>query len=211
MKHLRLLSCLLSSAICTFLGASEVQELSPGLGYLRIHSIVQEREAIKEALHQSRPLVLDLRQTVDERDAGETLRSEFNSQTTKPLLYVLVSPATSVPVAGAIVASTTRLVTLGVKGSHPEPQVVVLQSADDDRKAYDALAAGTALADLISGKVDKERYDEASLVQEFKGGNHDARPPEAVSAGNATAPARLTDRVLQRAVHLHRALQALKR
>lgn len=219
MNPLRPLICLLSCVLCALVGAAEVQEISPGLGYLRVHSVVQEREAIKEALHQPRPLVLDLRQTADERDAGETLRLELNSQPAKSPLYVLVSPTTPAPVADAVAASTTRLVTLGVKGAHPEPQVVVQQSADDDRKAYDALATGTALADLISGKVEKERYDEATLVQEFKGGNHDARPPapgqtdgsSTASTGAASPSARLTDRVLQRAVHLHRALQVLKR
>ena len=47
-------------------------------------------------------------------------------------------------------------------------------------------------------------------MKEFKNGNHDARPPEGNADGTKTPPP-LTDRVLQRALHLHRALQALKR
>ena len=193
------------------LSAAEPVELAADLNYLRIHSIVLEREAIASALLKPRALVLDLRYPLDERDAGETLRQELATHPAKPRLYVLVSPATPVPVVGAIASGQPKLVTLGVKGARPEPQVVVLQSAADDRRAFEALTQGTALADLVSGKMDKERYDEAALVLEFKNGVPDPKPPE---AGTATAPEkapRLTDRVLQRARHLHRALQALKR
>lgn len=221
---------LFCSLLCPLIRASEVMALSADLGYLRVHSIVQERGTIQEALQQSRALVLDLRRPLDERDAGETLHQELASHPAKSRLYVLVSPATPVPVVGAIAANSARLVTLGIKGSQPEPQVVVQQSAEDDRKAYDALTAGSTLADLVSGKIEKERYDEASLVQEFKNGNHDARPPavpalrspeseggspaegsEATQTKGNGSPVRPTDRVLQRAMHLHRALLALKR
>lgn len=207
--------CLLSSG-----SAAEPVELGPDLGYLRVHSIVEEREAITTALIKFRALVLDLRYPLDERDAGETLRQELATHAAKPRLYVLVSPATPVPVVGIIASSPVRwLVTLGVKGSRPEPQVVVQQSAEADRAAYDAIAAGTALTQLTSGRIEKERFDEASLVQEFKNGNHNAHPPVTGQAKGTEAPVgpagsqaeRLTDRVLQRAVHLHSALLALRR
>lgn len=218
MKHiLRLFSviCLLSSV-----SAAEPVELGPDLGYLRVHSIVGEREAITTALLKHHALVLDLRYPLDERDAGETLRQELTSQPAKPRLYVLVSPATPVPVVGVIASSPVRwLVTLGVTGSRPQPQVVVQQSAEADRTAYAALAAGATLDQLISGRIEKERFDEASLVKEFKNGNYDAQPPalDRVSgvppgaAKTGESAAVRPDRVLQRAVHLHRALRALKR
>lgn len=222
MRRLLVLTCLLCSGLCSpaRARAAEAVELAPDLGYLRVHSIVLERETIAAALLKSRALVLDLRYPLDERDAGETLRQELSSHPAKPRLYVLVSPATPVPVVGAIAASPARLTTLGVKGARPEPQVVVLQSPADDRRAFEAHTAGTALADLISGKIDKERFDEATLVQEFRlglPGDRSAGPPPESATENRTAtppadaPARVTDRVLQRALHLHRALQALRR
>lgn len=205
--------CLLSSIPCSPARAAEPLDLGADLAYLRVHSIVLEREALAAALLKSRALVLDLRYPADERGAGDILRQELAAPAPAPRIYVLVSPATPVPVVGAIAANSARLVTLGVKGAKPEPQVVVLQTAEDDRRAYDALAAGTPLAGLISGKIEKERFDEASLVQEFKNGNPAPQPPApGTPPGKAESqPERLTDRVLQRALHLHRALQALKR
>lgn len=204
---LRAVLCLLFSGLGLLVRGSEPADLSGDLGYLRVHSIGLEREAISAALAKPRALVLDLRYPTDERDAGEILRQAL-ARPASARLYVLVSPATPVPVVGAIASNPTRLTTLGVKGSRPEPQVVVLQSSDDDRRAYDALMAGTPLANLVSGKIEKERYDEASLVHEFKNGVLDPKPPASPAGGES---ARLTDRVLQRAVHLHRALQALRR
>jgi hypothetical protein len=186
-------------------------DLGGELTYLRVHSLVAERDAIVAALNQARTLVLDLRYPVDERDASDSLRQALSAPAVQPRLFVLVSPATSVPIAGVLAAAGPKLVTLGVKGSHPEPQVGVMQTAADDRRAFDALANGTSLADLISGKIDKERFDEAALVQDFKNGNPEAHPPEAGPAKATEPPARLLDRVLQRAVHLQRALQALQR
>jgi hypothetical protein len=204
--------CLLFSVLCPPVrAAAGPVELASDLAYLRVHSAVVEREAITAALAQSRAVVLDLRYPQDERSADEALRQALAGRPVGGRLYVLVSPATPVPVVGVVAANPARLVTLGVKGAKPEPKVAVMQSAEDDRRAYDAHTAGTALADLISGKLDKERFDEASLVLDFKNGLTDDRPgvPSAVKSGDT--PARQTDRVLQRAVHLHRALQALKR
>lgn len=209
---LQLVLCLLSSVLCSLVRAADPVELGPDLGYVRLHSLVRDREAITAALLKPRAVVLDLRYPLDERDAAETLRQELTRLPGKTRLYVLVSPATPVPVVGVIAATpVSGLVTLGVKGSRPEPQVVVEQTAEADRAAYAALDSGTPLARLVSGKIEKERFDEAALVKEFRNGNHDARPPEAGLAPGKEIAAPPIDRVLQRAIHLHRALQALKR
>jgi len=218
MKHfLRLFSviCLLSSVLCPLVRAAEPVELDPGLAYLRIHSLTQSASDLRSALLRPGALVLDLRYTADEPGAVDALR-ELNSQPAKPKLYVLVSPATPAAFSAILTTTSTPVVTLGLKDSHPVPQVVVDQTAEADRAAYAAYESGTALARLISGKIEKERFDEATLVHEFKNGNHDAKPPEAAPpAGKDASPAPavvpLVDRVLQRAVHLHHALLALKR
>jgi hypothetical protein len=192
--------------------AAEPVDLGQGLTYLRIISLTKSAEDLNSALLRPATLVLDLRYTVDEPASADILRV-LNSQPAKPSLYVLVSRATPASIAGILTSTSTQLVTLGVKDSRPAPQVVVEQTPEADRAAYAAFESGTSLSQLISGKIEKERFDEATLVHEFKSGNHDARPPESGPVpGKAAAPAApLIDRVLQRAVHLHHALLALKR
>jgi len=210
MKRLLLLlfsvTCLLSSG-----RAGTPVELAPGLRYLRVHSLEQSAIELADLLNISRTpaLVLDLRYVADEKGAAGAINA-LNSHPAKPTLYILVSPGTPKDVAAVIQKTSTPLVTLGIRDSQPQPSVVVDQSPADDRAAYAALDNGTSLAALISGKIDKEHFDEAELVKEFKNGNHDARPPEGDANANTTSVA-LTDRVLQRALHLHQALQALKR
>ncbi len=202
--------CLLSSVLCLLVRAAEPADLGQGLTYLRINSLTKSAVDLNAALLRPAALVLDLRYPADEPAVADLLRV-LNSQPAKPTLYVLVSPATPAAVAGILGPTSTRLVTLGVKDSHPAAQVVVEQTAAADRAAYAALESGTSLTQLISGKIEKERFDEATLVHEFKNGNHDAHPPEAGSAPGKEIPPTITDRVLQRAVHLHHALLALKR
>lgn len=210
MKRLFSVLGLLASVLCVAASAATL-ELAPGLRYLRIHSLEKSAIELTEALNlnQSPALVLDLRYVADEKGAAQAIDA-LNNHPAKPVLYILVSPETPTDVAGVITKTSTRLVTLGIRNSKPAPEVVVDQSAADDRAAYAALDNGTPLESLVSGKVAKEHFDEAELVKEFKNGNHDARPPEGNPDGAKAAPA-LTDRVLQRALHLHRALQALKR
>lgn len=204
MKSLRVLSVVLLACLGL---AARAAELAPDLDYLRVYSAVLERETIAAALAKPRALVLDLRYPQDERGADEALRQAFVHRAPGVRVYVLVSPATPVPLVG-VVAADPKLLTLGVKGARPEPRVGVLQSADDDRRAFDAHTSGTPLADLIAGRIDKERFDEATLVEEFKNGYVERQP---LPSPDTDAEPRLTDRVLQRALHLHRALQALKR
>jgi len=184
--------------------AAEVSDLGEGLAYLRVSTI---EEAFKSLAGNS-SLVLDLRQTSSPPEMIARLGEVLGKRIPGTPLFVLVSPDTPPALARAWQG---KGVTLGVTGCRPAPQVPVAQSTEEDRRACAALAAGTPLTELITGKVEKDRYDEATLVQEFKGGNHDAKPPAATASKPGATPGRLTDRVLQRAVHLHRALQALKK
>lgn len=209
MPSLRHLSILLAfslqlSALSVVLRAAELVDLGQGLGYLRVHSL---DEAVKPIAGNS-AIVLDLRRATATPEATGAFSTALSARPPGSRLFVLVSPDTPDAVASLL---TGNLMILGVKGSRPEPRVVVQQSIEDDRRAYDAFASGTALTELVSGKIEKERYDEASLVQEFKNGNLAAKPPAPGPAKAAEPDKRTVDRVLQRAIHLHQALLALKR
>ncbi len=194
--------------------AAELTDLGQGLAYLRIHSVAESDAALHKAVPGAGALVLDLRYVTAGDDSAAALQSALAGHATGTPLFILVSPAT--PAALAAVIRTSPALTLGILGSVPAPKVVVQADAAIDRRAYDALDTGTALEKLLSGKIEKERFDEATLVHEFKNGNPDAEPPPPPDptapkpAGTEDKPAQLTDRVLQRAIHLHRALLALK-
>lgn len=195
--------------LCTGLRAEEPIDLGKGVSYLRIASANVAAPDLAKAVARAQALILDFRATADEAVASTSL-SPLASLPAKSELYVLVSPDTPTAVADELAKANGKFVTLGIKDSNPQPQVVVLQPVADDRKARQSLAEGTAPAKLISGKIEKERFDEADLMKEFKAGNPDAHPPES-APGTSTKPAPFTDRVLQRAVQLHLARVALQR
>ncbi len=228
LRWLLLALCSLLLAPCS--KATELTDLGQGLAYLRIHSVAGSEVAIRKAVPGAGALVLDLRYATASDESAAILKSALTGRPTNVALFILVSPETP-PVLTLMINSSAALI-LGAPGSVPTPKVVVQTDATTDRHAYDALDAGTALEKLISGKIEKERFDEATLVQEFKNGHPDAAPlpggrpgptPANPPAGTVSPdptvpkptgtpekPTPLTDRVLQRAVHLHRALLALK-
>lgn len=205
----------LFSVLCLLSSGTELTDLGSGLAYLRIHSMGDSAAALRKAVPGAGALVLDLRYATASDESAAALMTTFASRPTNTPLFILVSPATPAALATAIGQSPA--LTLGAPGSTPAPKVVVQTDAATDRRAYDALETGKSLEKLISGKIEKERFDEATLVHEFKNGNPDAAPaplPDPTAprpAGTTEPPAPLVDRVLQRAVHLHRALQALRR
>jgi hypothetical protein len=209
-----LVLCALLFAPCS--QATELTDLGSGLAYLRIHSLTDSEAALRKVVPEAGALVLDLRYTTANDGSAAILRAALAGHSAGAPLFILVSPAT--PAALDAVIRRSPALTLGAPGSVPAPDVVVQTAAAADRRAYDALDTGSALEKLISGRVEKERFDEATLVQEFKDGNPDPAPPQtpdptapkSVEDLAKVPPVPLTDRVLQRAVHLHRALLALK-
>ena len=208
--------------------ASELTDLGEGLSYLRVHTLDESAKDLAAAIRERSSLVLDLRHLTATTESAEQFGTAFVAREAKPPVFVLVSPATPPVLTDSLKSTGGKCVTLGVKESVPMPQVVIDQSPDTDRRAYEALESGQSLAGLISGKISKERYDEAALMKEFINGNTNAAtapdpttkpadadkgPPSATNAGDkpaVNAPEKLIDRVLQRAVHLHRALAAIK-
>jgi hypothetical protein len=190
-------------------------DLGSGLSYVRVHSFAVDEAALTTALAANNPLVVDLRYTSAAPENAETFYRVLARHTGPAPLFFLVSPSTPAALAETLAASSVKFISLGVKDSLPAAKVVVLQPADVDKRAYEALESGLPLADLLSGKIEKNRYDEASLMNDFRNGNTEPEPPpgpDPAAKHDETvkrAPV-LMDRVLQRAVHLYNALQAIK-
>ena len=202
--------------------AAEVRDLGESLGYLRLRDLDGEAFAVPEG-----PLVIDLRQA---QLAGLAGTERFRGLLTAPgIRFVLVSEATAPAVISLLDTRGPMVLTLGGTEA-PPTDIRVTVSAREDRRAYDALDQGVSLADLANPPLVKTRRDEASIVRARRNGTRpaDATPPgegtnpppppapagappgAANPAADSLAPPPV-DLVLQRAVKLHRGLQALKR
>jgi len=222
MKYLIRIILLLTPA---FALAGEPSDLGNNLAYLRVHSLADSTAELKTALALKHAYVLDVRYATATDEAIAALKSALAAHPPEVPLFILISPATPSGVIDAISAPTrSKFITLGIAGTQPAPRIEVRTLPEIDRSAYDALDHGKSLNELVSGKIEKDRYDEATLVHEFKNGNPDpesALSPDATKskptngadkADNAADPAEpLRDRVLQRALNLHQALLALRR
>jgi hypothetical protein len=100
------------------------------------------------------------------------------------------------------------LMTVGIPSRNFRPDVAVEATAAEERTAYDAFEKGATIASLIEDYPGKIRYDETSLGKDRRA-DLPARP--AADAAKDNAPSRKVDPALQRAVHLHRGLVALKK
>jgi hypothetical protein len=195
-------------------GPGPNQDLGEGLAYFRVHSLADDAKALETAVAADTALVIDVRFAAVRAGDAPLFEQALAKHHGPALLCVLVSPSTAPELSGPLAAVPGRVATLGIAGSVPAAKVIVDQPAETDRRAYDAFESGTALAALISGKIEKDRYDEAALMNDFSNGNTSGEPPpapdqKALKAAPEKPPA-LVDRVLQRAVHLYRALAAIK-
>jgi hypothetical protein len=98
----------------------------------------------------------------------------------------------------------TGLAVIGIPGPDFEPDVAVRSRAEEERAAYAAAEKEVPLATLLADNPGKIRHDEARLAKAPR----TAPEGEANPAADPPVP---VDATLQRAVHLHRSLRALRR
>ena len=194
------------------------RDLGQGLAYARVHSLPADLPAAPARLGA---LVLDLRYALSSSDGVTTLGAwlKFRASARTPV-FVLVNGGTAPAVLEFLETADPMpgLLTLGAASSKFVPDVALRVSAATERAAYDALEHGTPVATLLTDNPAKPRHDEAEIAQEHAapsaGSDDDETGPEgSVSASPAlpAPPPPLIDTTLQRAVHLHRALLALKK
>lgn len=212
-----LLSALFLALVLTELARAappEPIDLGANLAYLHIKNLADAAPLLSTAQSAQRPLVLDLRYATSEAAALSVFQTALARHPAP--LFILFSTATPQEIIAVVKQSAGAIITLSVAGADAPAQIQVKADPAADRLAYEALGQGTLPAILVTGKIEKERFDEATLVQEFKNGNPDAEPPPLPDPTqpklNEAAPVKapLIDRVLQRAIQLHRALLALE-
>ena len=211
---MRFLLVLLSLAVATALRAEPdrvERDLGQGLAYCRVHVLPSDLPAVAPR----GALVLDLRYVRAADDAGSALATWFNSRKTSAPIFVLLNAETSPAVLSYFAGrpASPGLITLGGSSDHFEPDIALKISAGTERAAYDALEQGTPLATLLTDNSTKPRHDEASIAQDRIAAADDASDTDVVEPTPPVRPppAAMIDPALLRAVHLHRALLALRK
>ena len=213
----RLLACV------TLIGSGLLQaelverELGENLRYVRARILPTD---LPSAELKSGPLVLDLRYTAAEPQAATALNAWLAFRAThRTPIFVLINPETASVLLNlfANVRARPNVLTIGRNSSESTADVGVTFTPEEERLAYDALSPTTSIDTLINENVGKARVDEASMLRERaeKSEPRTADNPDASTTEDAKKPdppvPPLVDRPLQRAVHLHRAMLALKR
>ena len=205
-RHVRLLgmAILLVSAA---LAAPIERELGGGLLYLRVHTLPEDLPAKPGG--RISPCIVDVRFVrADAKPAAEFSAWIKQRATQRTPVFVLANADTSQTVLKEL-AGLERgraVVVVGMERGGFRPDVPVKGSPEDERRAYDALEKGAAISTLLTDNPEKVRNDEASLSKDRLA---EASADAASEAGKKAPPP--IDLTLQRALHLHRALVALKR
>jgi hypothetical protein len=214
---MRKLLLALAWCVCSLFvfAAPDPVDLGENLSYVRLRALGEDSAAISTVTSDA--LIIDLRRVEVTDEAIESFSAAVSQRAARTQLFILVGPDTPSVLAKNLASLPARVLTLGTANSRPTPKVIVETDSKTEQAAYDAFETGTSIDALINGKIVKERYDEATLVQEFKHGaislvptetaKNDAKDSESAS-GDSAPP---TDRVLQRAVHVHRTILALKK
>jgi hypothetical protein len=193
------------------------QELGDNLLYFRADVLPRD---LPPPDVKAGPLVLDLRFTAAENDATTALSAwlKLRATATAPV-FLLINPGTASNLREMLGKNAPRpgVITIGRKSEDLTPDIEVATSSEEERRAYEALEQKTPIESLLVENADKPRVDEASIMRARDEAAEDffeANPLDDVTATEPKPEAKTTppiDRTLQRAVHVHRALRALKR
>jgi len=194
--------------------AAAPTDLGQGLIYCRVHALPADLPAADTG---KAALVLDLRYTATDDTGATAFTAWLGFRTAGQPVFILVNTGTGPALLHAL---ATRPLPSGVVALGPPlpaftPDVPLKISPDTERRAYNALDHGAAIDSLIVEKIDKPRYDEASMVKEHVSDSEPAPDDDDGAAKPDPAkvkpapPPQLIDLALQRAVQLHRALLAL--
>jgi hypothetical protein len=224
------------SALTPALRAAPIEhDLQQGLAYLRTRDLAADISLVENTLAIRPALVLDLRQATADDETARALGKLLARPpaTARFSRMLLVSRSTAPALLKQLATTFPGTVILAARTDGLSPDISVGTTPEEDALAYEALTSGVSLDKLLNGTTpQKVRYDEASLVRDHANGGNGNRSqptdepdaesdsPEETDSTTATdktkptvakPPAQPVDRVLLRAVQLHRTLLALKK
>ncbi|MFT3867068.1 MAG: hypothetical protein QM715_01095 [Nibricoccus sp.] len=220
----------LAFPFCSGLRAAIEKDLGQALLFLRVTDASADQSLLIDTIERRAALVLDLRGLNGDAAFVRALHSAL----AKPPLphavrMVLINAAT----APAIVATLEddallSVITLGPRSAKVIADIQITITAEEERRALEALSNDTPLEKLINYSREKRRYDEAKLVHDHVNGiapsddelpldaEDDTVAPDSPTKKKSGDTAKKADQpphdlVLERAVQLHRSLLALKK
>lgn len=182
------------------------RDLGQGLAYVRMRELPGDLPP--QPAGPAPACVVDLRYTPASPDAAAAFGAWLKFRATARSPVLVLANRDTAPELRLVLresAGGAGIVVIGIPGPGFAPDVAVRATPEEEKAAYATLDRDTPLAALLSDHPDKQRYDEASLI------GAPAPLTEDGPAGATVPPARRVDATLQRAVHLHRALMALRR
>lgn len=186
------------------------RDLGEGLVYFRVHQLPADLPPPESG--RVPPCVVDLRYVRTDSAGAAAFGFWVGGRATlrSPVL-VLVNRQTDAALLASARAHATAggVLLVGIPGRNFQPDVAVTAAEETEQLAYDAFEQGATIASLLTDFPGKIRYDENSLGKERSA--EPALPEPGTEAAASLRPATVVDPVLQRAVHLHRALVALKK
>ncbi|MFO1448025.1 MAG: hypothetical protein U1F61_07700 [Opitutaceae bacterium] len=197
-----------------------VTELADGLTYVRIRDLDTEpAPAARSAM------ILDFRGTQATAEAVGRLAPLLDVRAQGAMRLVLLDPTTSPAILERLKTASPQVLTLAATVEGLRVDIPVATPAANDQLARDAIDAGKPLGELLEARREKRRYDEAAMVRDHANGlplpdsPPDTTDPAPTSPTPSTPAAKpepkgpppLQDTVLQRAIHVHQALRALKK
>jgi hypothetical protein len=201
------LGLILLALVVQVAAAPVVRDLGQGLTYVGVAALAEDLPAAGAV--PAGACVLDLRGAVGS-DADAAALSAWLKGRARPAapVFVLGNSETAFALRLVLVDRTpgSGMMVVGVAGPGFEPDVAVKVAPEQERAALAALRRGARRWMNSCGKTAKNRNDEASLLRE--------RPVDGEATNSTTAKAgtaAVIDVTLQRAVHVHRTLLALKR
>jgi hypothetical protein len=191
------------------LAAPVERDVGNGLVYARVHKLPGDLPA--KPAGRVPPCIIDVRYVQADADAATAFAAwlKFRAAPHSPV-FVLANAETSPAVLKSFAAHerSAGIVIVGIEKSPFHPDIAVRGTAEEERRAYDSLEAGAPIGALVADNPNKVRNDEASLSKDRLAEASADAADDKLSGKRAPPP---IDATLQRAVHLHRALVALKK
>ena len=185
------------------------RDVGHGLAYVRVHGLPADLPAKRAG--RAPPCIIDVRYVNGAAEEAMAFHAWLKERATaRTPVFVLANSATSSDVLKAVAGfeRNSGVVVVGLPGRGFRPDVAVKTTEEIEREAYDALEKGEAIAKLLADNPDKVRNDEASLSKDRLAEASADAADDSVTGKRGPPP---IDATLQRAVHLHRALVALKK